>query len=85
MVDDLNSRIPLEDKLRHIVPPAVRVMQEELKTQLSEILSQQYEVEAKTEAEERTFLQQRGLPQALHAVTSTTELPADLWSKIEEF
>jgi hypothetical protein len=56
MVDDLNSRIPLEDKLRHIVPPAVRVMQEELKTQLSEILSAQYEVEAKTESEERSFL-----------------------------
>ena len=32
--DEINSRLPLEDKLRHIVPPAVRAMLEELKAQL---------------------------------------------------
>lgn len=36
ILDDLNSKLPIEDKLRHIVPPAVRGMQEELKTFLQE-------------------------------------------------
>jgi hypothetical protein len=29
--NEINEKILLEDKLRHIVPPAVRGMQEELK------------------------------------------------------
>lgn len=31
VLEDLSSRLALEDKLRHIVPPAVRAMIEELK------------------------------------------------------
>lgn len=34
VLEDLNGKLPIEDKLRHIVPPAVRVMQEELKNAL---------------------------------------------------
>lgn len=33
-MNEISSKIPLEDKLRHIVPPPVRGMQEELKNQL---------------------------------------------------
>ncbi len=49
VLEDLNGKIPFEDKLRHIVPPAVRVMQEELKNSLQDILNAQYEVEHRTD------------------------------------
>ncbi len=41
--------MPIEDKLRHIVPPEVRVMQNELKNQLQELLNHQYELESKSD------------------------------------
>jgi hypothetical protein len=31
--------LPIEDKLRHIVPPEVRAMQNELKNQLQEMIN----------------------------------------------
>lgn len=34
MLDSLSAKLPIEEKLRHIVPPQVRVMQVELKTKL---------------------------------------------------
>jgi hypothetical protein len=34
LAEDINGKIPIEDKLRHIVPPAVRALQEELKNLL---------------------------------------------------
>lgn len=33
-LDNIQAKIPIEDKLRHIVPPEVRVMQNEVKNQL---------------------------------------------------
>jgi hypothetical protein len=35
--------------------------------------------------ETRGFLQQNGLPQSLYSITATTELPQDVWAKIEDF
>ena len=35
--------------------------------------------------EQRAFLAQYGLPQALHAITATNELPPQVWEKIEDF
>ena len=32
--ESLNDKLPIEDKLRHIVPPPVRGLQEELKNAL---------------------------------------------------
>jgi hypothetical protein len=34
LAEDINGKLPIEDKLRHIVPPAVRALQEELKNLL---------------------------------------------------
>jgi hypothetical protein len=34
VLEDLNTKLSMEDKLRYIVPPAVRVMNEELKAVL---------------------------------------------------
>ena len=51
VLEDLNGKSPLEEKLRHIVPPQVRVMQEELRNDLQVVLNQQYETENKVEQE----------------------------------
>ena len=85
LVDSLTGKLPIEEKLRHIVPPNVRAMQVELKGKLQEVINQMFEGEQKTEADQKKFLTQYGLPQAYHAATSTTEIPATLWEKIEDF
>ena len=51
LLDSLTSKIPIEEKLRHIVPPNVRVMQVELKTKLQEVINQMFENEQKIEAD----------------------------------
>ena len=84
-LESIQTKLPVEDKLRHIVPPEVRAMQNDLKNQLQELISQQYEQEGKADAELRKFLQGFGLPQALHAATATTEVPPQVWAKIEDF
>ena len=45
LLDSLQSKLPIEEKLRHIVPPQVRVMQVELKTKLQEVINQMFEGE----------------------------------------
>lgn len=67
------------------MPAGVRVMQDELKMQLQEIISQQYEQENRIEGDQRQFLQKYGLPQQLHAVSSASEIPQQLCEKIEDF
>jgi hypothetical protein len=62
VLESLNTKLPIEDKLRHIIPPEVRAMQNELKNQIQELINQQYEKEAKAEAEMRQFLGNFGLP-----------------------
>ena len=84
-MDNLQGKLAIEDKLRHIVPPQVRAMQIEIKQKLQEIINQQFENEQKQEVEVKKFLHQFGLPQALHAATSTTDIPQTLWEKIEDF
>ena len=38
MADELNARAEIDEKLRHVVPPAVRVLQDELKNILQQIV-----------------------------------------------
>jgi len=83
--EDVKVSHPIEQKLRHIVPPQVRQMQEELRAQLQEIVNQQMEQVNKNDASQRQFLQTNGLPHSLHSLTSTNELPAEVWDKIEDF
>ncbi len=45
MLESLQNKVPIEEKLRHIVPPQVRVMQVELKTKLQEVINHQFEGE----------------------------------------
>jgi hypothetical protein len=45
----IKAPMAIEEKLRHIVPPAVRAMQEELRAQLQEIVGHQYDADSKAE------------------------------------
>lgn len=84
-MDNIAAKLAIEEKLRHIVPPQVRVMQMELKQKLQEVININFENEQRIEGENKKFLQTYGLPQALHAATSTTEIPPALWEKVEDF
>jgi hypothetical protein len=57
VLDSLEGKLAIEDKLRHIVPPQVRVMQNELKTEMQKIINTQFEAEQKTEVDQKKFLQ----------------------------
>jgi hypothetical protein len=56
VLGEISEKLQMEDKFRYIVPPAVRIMNEELKQALQELLNAQYEQESKTDAEQRAFL-----------------------------
>lgn len=81
----IQQKNPLEDKLRHLVPPEVRVMQTELKTQLQNLLNQEFEKEAQVDSQLRSFLATFGLPQTLQALSSNLEIPLKVWEKVEDF
>lgn len=42
MNDEINQRPEIDDKLRHIIPPAVRALQDELKNMLQGIVQQEF-------------------------------------------
>ncbi len=42
MNDEINQRPEVDEKLRHIVPPAVRALQDELKNMLQGIVQQEF-------------------------------------------
>lgn len=67
------------------MPPAVRQMGEELKGMLQLIIQDQF-TKIQTANEQLTgFLTQLGLPMSIQTLTSTKEIPNELWGKIEEF
>ena len=54
--EPLDLKISLEDKLRFIVPPQIRVYQEELRTQIQEILNREYELDHNNEQSQKFFM-----------------------------
>jgi len=85
MSDEVNQRPEIDEKLRHIVPPAVRAMQDELKQMLQAIIQGEFSKVAEKEEQMTAFLKQFGLPQVLHSFTASNDVPDAVWSKIEEF
>jgi len=85
MEAEINERAALDDKLRHVVPPAVRALQDELKNTLQQIIQTEFSKVAEKDEQMLGFLKQFGLPQVLHSITSSTDVPDDIWLKIEEF
>ena len=54
--DDFNKVPPMNETLRHVVPPEVRNMQGEIKTQLQNQIDQEYKASEKSDIDERAFL-----------------------------
>ena len=85
MSEEINARPQLDDKLRHVVPPAVRALQDELKNVLQAIVQTEFSKVAEKEEQMIGFLKQFGLPQVLHSMTSNNDVPDTVWVKIEDF
>lgn len=75
----------LDNFLRHIVPPAVRALQDELRMNIQGIIQEEFSKISEKDQQMSGFLAQYGLPQALHSMTATNDVPNDVWAKIEEF
>ena len=82
---DLNAQTELDNHLRHLVPPAVRQMQQELKQVCESIVQSEASKDRQLEEQLSGFLKTFGLPEALTSATASTELPEEVWKKIEEF
>ena len=82
MSEEINKAPELDAKLRHIVPPAVRALQDELKTCLQTIIQQEFSKVAQFDEQLTGFLKQFGLPEALHTLTANADIPEDVWNKI---
>ena len=62
MNEEINMRPEIDDKSRHIIPPAVRALQDELKTMLQGIIQQEFTKVAEKDEQMMGFLKQFGLP-----------------------
>lgn len=79
-------KIPfMNETLRHVVPPEVRSMQGEFKTQMQNMIDQAYKAQEKADTEERSFLGQYQLPQSFYELTSSQGLPEQYLKRILEF
>jgi len=85
MVKDLNEQIELDERLRHLVPPQVRSLIDELKNILQGVITEEFNKIQKCEEQQVQFLRQFNLPDALFSLTAGDEVPASVWAKIEEF
>jgi len=62
MAEELNKTPDLDNQLRHLVPPAVRAMQEELKQVLQGLVQQEFSKISQYDEQMAGFLKQYGLP-----------------------
>lgn len=85
VADEINKTPELDAKLRHLVPPAVRAMQEELKNVLQGLVQAEFSKISTYDEQMNGFLKQFGLPNALHSLTANQDVPDAIWTKIEEF
>lgn len=82
---EFNAPPELDNHLRFLVPPAVKVMQTELKTVLDTVVNGEMEKDRNCEDQLNGWLKTMGLPGVLSSVTASSELPAEIWTKLEEF
>lgn len=85
MADVLNANSPIDEKLRHLVPPAVRQMQDELSKVLQGLVQEQFTKIQTCNDQLQNFLKQLGLPMSIQTLGAKREIPDELWAKIEEF
>jgi programmed cell death 6-interacting protein len=76
---------PFEGKeiFAHFVPPAVRILEEEYKTEVATLMNQVFQLSQTIDTLEAQVMEKNGLPAALHAVSGEQSFPEDLWAKIK--
>ena len=82
---ELNAPPELDNHLRHLVPPAVRQMQSELKSVLDSIVNSEATKDQNFDANLNSWLRTFGLPGILSSVSASSEVPQEIWIKLEEF
>lgn len=85
MAEVLNTLPMLDNQFRHLVPPAVRQMGEELKQMLQQQIQSEFTKIQTCNEQLTTFLRQLGLPMSIQTLTTSREIPNELWAKIEDF
>lgn len=85
MSEELNLKSEIDAKLSTMTPPAVRALEGELKNMLQQIVQSEFSKVAEKDEQMSAFLKQFGLPQVLHSVSASNDVPDPVWTKIEEF
>lgn len=85
VLDELNHVPDLDKKLCHLVPPAVRQMNDELKNVLQGIVTEEFNKATQLDEQLNKFLAQFGLPQSLQALSATQDIPDTVWQRVEGF
>jgi len=75
----------IDNQFRHLIPPAVRAMQEELKNMLQGIISEQFNKVQTANEQLNNFLKSMNLPMAIQGLSAAAVIPDELWTKIEAF
>lgn len=81
----INSAPAIDNQFRHLIPPAVRQMQDELKNMLQGIISEQFNKVQTCNEQLNNFLKSMNLPMAIQGLSAQAEIPNELWAKIEGF
>ena len=69
----------------HLVPVAVRALEEEYKSEVGVLMNQGFTAAKQTDDTEKAFMAKHNLPTCLHAVTQDQSIPEDLWQKIRQY
>jgi hypothetical protein len=83
--EEMNKPAEIDNKLRHLVPPEVRAMQDELKNECQNVIQGEFTKITQFDEQMNAFLKQYGLPECLHQITASSDVPDSVWTKIEEF
>ena len=75
----------MNEILRKIIPPQVRELVIELKTQIQNLINQKYKENDKHEDELRSFFGEYQLPQSYHELSAEQDIPDHYWVNIDEF
>lgn len=80
---ELSKPFEGQEVFAKLVPPAVMMLEEEYKTEITSLMSLGYQKVQECDHKERDFLAGHNLPSCLHAVSGEQVLPDDLWEKVK--
>ena len=82
--NDLKRPYDGQDIIARMVPPGVRMLEDEYKNEVGGIMGRTFEIGKEADLAQTTFLSKHNLPSALHAVSGEQNIPEDLWEKIRQ-